>query len=64
MKLDIKLADPLFCDGCPAFMPPGIRWGYCRLYDLEMEEKDVERDPQRGTLRTIRPSRCIKENGQ
>jgi hypothetical protein len=55
MKIEIKLADPKYCDGCPIF-EQGQRWGYCSIFDLSIRQNDEDK--------FRRPIRCIDENGE
>ena len=61
MKLEIKLKDPKYCDGCPCIaevsiehVDPDLKW-YCAFYDKDLT------DPIMGMV--DRPKKCIKENG-
>jgi hypothetical protein len=59
MKLEIKLKDPKFCDGCPCYYGGDNGYGYfCNEYgDAAGELK------QNIEFKIIRPQKCIDENG-
>lgn len=73
MKLEIKLKDPKYCDGCP-FLSKGEIKSFCKWFEkpnqgglLEIEEQLYAPIKVEGYLvgqvKFIRPQKCIKENG-
>ena len=59
MKLEIKLKDPKYCDGCPCVFGKVEEFNemeeFCLLYRVNMPDENGN---------SIRPQKCIKENGR
>ena len=61
MNLKITLKDPKYCDGCPCegyIKDGGNEWFECNYYFCELKLKP------RTKYKTIRPQKCIEENGE
>ena len=65
MKIEIKLKNPKYCNGCPHLFGGIVKdftscW-YNENYKLQVK---MRKGKNRNTFKTIRPQRCIKENGK
>jgi len=54
MKIEIKLADPKYCNGCPELELADDAWWTCDKHYLIPQE----------SLLVERPAKCIEENGE
>ena len=62
MKLEIKLKDPKYCDGCPCLDDEYDTCDFHKLH-LEIDTRDLKSDIKETMFYYIRPQKCIEENG-
>ena len=64
MKLEIKLKNPKYCDGCPCCQQ--LRLDeleyYCSVDNVELRDASKQTGDYTGDV--IRPQECITENGE
>ena len=59
MRIDIKLDDPRYCDGCPCLNEDYEEGESCNLgYDIDYQKTES------GKWHNIRPQKCIDEHGE
>jgi len=57
---EIKLNDPLYCDGCPCLVTHHFQ-AHCLFYNTELAI-DTETTERQSFMKVLRPERCIKDN--
>ena len=66
MKIEIKLDNPKYCNGCPCFVREETSImplkKLCNLYGLHFTYIHIK-PKYTGHYQFIRPKKCIKENG-
>lgn len=57
MKIEVKLVNPKYCEGCPFLRINSGFYYYCHYCDYKIRNPEFVDSH-------VRPKKCIKENGE